>query len=105
MPYVKRDENGKVIETQSTEYPDTQEYLPQEDKEVFEFTKKKVESITGVELNYREKRKYAFPSVGDQLDAIAKTFKYLWDNGVDIGPVGEAYTKQLSNTKKKFPKD
>jgi hypothetical protein len=105
MPYTKRDEQNKIIDTSCVETNDHQEFLPQENEEVFEFNKNLAEESAGKPLNYRDKRRYAFPSVGDQLDAIAKTFKYMWDNGVDIGPVGEAFIKQLRDVKNRFPKD
>jgi len=105
MPYTKRDGQGKIIETSCVEESEGQEYLPQENEEVFEFNKNSTEQSAGKSLNYRDNRRYAFPSAGDQLDAISKTFKYMWDNGVDIGPVGEAFVKQLADTKNKFPKD
>lgn len=34
--------------------------------------------------DYKEKRKDAYPDIGDQLDAILKSFKYLSENGTDI---------------------
>jgi hypothetical protein len=105
MPYVKRDEDGKIISESPVMAEDDQEYLPKENEEVFEFTKDQIEKGIGRPLNWRDSRKHAFPSPGDQVDAIAKTFKYMWDNGVDIGPDGEVFIKQLRDVKNKFPKD
>lgn len=105
MPYTKRDGQGKIIETSCVEESEGQEYLPQENEEVFEFNKNSTEQSVGKSLNYRDNRRYAYPYVGDQLDAIVKTLKYMWDNGADIGPVGEALVNQLIATKDRFPKD
>lgn len=105
MPYVKRNKKGKIKSTSCVMEEEGQEYLPQENDEIFEFNKDITEESYGLPLNYRDNRRYAYPSAGDQLDVIAKTFKYMWDNGVDIGPDGDALINQLIGTKNKFPKE
>jgi len=105
MPYVKRDGEGNIIEALPVETAEHQEFLPQENEEVFQLNKHSAEQSAGKSLNYRDNRRYAFPSVGDQFDVIAKSLKYMWDNGVDIGPDGEALIAQLTATKNRFPKE
>jgi len=105
MPYVKRDGEGNIIDKVPVETAEHQEFLPQENEEVFQFNKSKTEQSAGKPLNYRDNRRYAFPSVGDQFDVIAKSLKYMWDNGADIGPDGEALVNQLIATKDRFPKE
>lgn len=105
MPYVKRDGEGNIIDTSPVETAEHQEFLSQESEEVFQFNKSATEASSGQSLNYRDNRRYAYPSVGDQFDTIAKTLKYLWDNGADIGPDGEALVNQLIAVKDRFPKE
>lgn len=40
--------------------------------------------------HYSLLRRAAYDSTGDQLDRLTKALKYLSDNGLDIGPDGEA---------------
>jgi len=105
MPYAKRDEEGNIIDTACAQTPECQEFLPQENEEIFQFNKSATEESSEQSLNYRDNRRYAYPSAGDQLDVITKTLKYMWDNGADIGPDGEALVNQLIATKDRFPKE
>lgn len=49
-------------------------------------------------------RKLSYPEIGDQLDAIYKTFKHLKNQGIDIGLDGDAWVKSVEDIKDKFPK-
>lgn len=43
-------------------------------------------------------------SIGDQLDAVIKTFKHLHKQGVDIGPDGLELVEHSDQIKAKFAK-
>ena len=55
-------------------------------------------------LSYDQKRKRHYPQIGDQLDRIFKTFKYLSDNGIDLGIDGNAWVAEIEAVKQEFPK-
>ncbi|MBB67930.1 MAG: hypothetical protein CMP19_10405 [Rickettsiales bacterium] len=49
-------------------------------------------------------RKKAYMPVGDQLDAIIKTFAYLQEQGVDLGEDGRELVEHSQWVKAKFAK-
>jgi len=49
-------------------------------------------------------RENCYPNKADQLDVIWKTFGYLSDNGIDIGPLGKEMLDQIRDIKEKYPK-
>jgi hypothetical protein len=57
-----------------------------------------------VATKYKRDRVKEYPSVGDQLDMLYKTVKYLSDNGTDVGEDGEALITKVIAVKTKYPK-
>lgn len=55
-------------------------------------------------LAYKDKRRSAYPPLGDQLDAIYKTFKCLHQNEIDIGTPGLDWLNAIDSIKSEFPK-
>lgn len=53
---------------------------------------------------YKKKREKEFWPTGDQLDAIAKTFKFLKAAGTNVGPDGDAWVAHVDAVKAKYPK-
>lgn len=49
-------------------------------------------------------RKKAYMPIGDQLDAIIKTFKHLKKQGIDIGEDGNELIDHTDWVKEKFAK-
>lgn len=49
-------------------------------------------------------RRSKYPEKDDQIDAIWKTFRYLSDNGVDLGPDGKEMLDTIFAIKEKYPK-
>ena len=101
--WVKRDGEGNVIERSRFETPECTEWIDSNHPDDLSFVRGVAESKYPIN-NYRDNRTIEYPSKGDQLDAIAKCLKYMWDNGVDIGPDGEALVNQLTSIKDKHPK-
>lgn len=54
--------------------------------------------------DYRVARKALYPNIGEQLDAIWKTFQHLKAEGVDIGPIADAMLQQIEAVKGRCPK-
>lgn len=71
-----------------------------------------VTSLTSQEYNdymetrlpYDLKRKTHYPTIGDQLDRIFKTFKHLDDIGIDLGLEGNMWIDEIEAVKQEFPK-
>ncbi len=53
---------------------------------------------------YRRKREREFDSIGDQVDAIIQTFRYLRKSWIDIGPAGDKLLRRSKEVKDKYPK-
>ena len=49
-------------------------------------------------------RAKSYPDVGDQLDAIYKTFLHLHTQGIDLGEDGVDWLKTIYTIKEGFPK-
>jgi hypothetical protein len=45
-----------------------------------------------------------YPKLDEQVECIYKAFKYLKDNGTDLGPDGNAYVEAIDAVKAKYPK-
>ena len=103
MPWVKRDDEGNIIEKSRLETAECTEWIEGNNPEELSFVRSTAEPDFPLN-NYRDNRIIEYPSEGDQFDAIAKALKYLRDNGVDIGPDGDSYVNQLDSIKNKFPK-
>ena len=63
-------------------------------KTTWEFTKE----------SYANLRRPEYDPVGDQLDNITKSLKFLMKSGVKIGEFGEAQVKMSQTVKDKYPK-
>jgi len=57
-----------------------------------------------VSITYKEKRKNEYPEIGDQLDAIIDTIKFIKSEGVNIGSAGKELIDQIDAVKNKHPK-
>jgi len=101
--WVKRDGGGNVIERSRLETAECNEWIDSDHPDDLSFVRDATEAEYPLN-DYRDNRIIEYPSEGDQLDAITKTLKYLRDNGVDIGPDGEAYITQIDGVKNKFSK-
>jgi hypothetical protein len=55
-------------------------------------------------IGHAQARVKEYPSVGEQLDKIVKTFDYLHQQGVDIGPDGRQLVEDCQSVKNKFKK-
>lgn len=55
-------------------------------------------------VGHRAARESAYMPVGDQLDAIIKTFAHLEAQGIDIGQDGRELVKQSKEVKATFKK-
>lgn len=55
-------------------------------------------------LYYREQRARAYPPIGDQLDALWKSFRHMAEGGTDIGSDAEAMKQAVADVKARFPK-
>ena len=55
-------------------------------------------------VGHRTARASAYMPVGDQLDAIIKTFAHLDAQGIDIGQDGRELVKQSKEVKATFKK-
>lgn len=52
-----------------------------------------------------ERRKRNYPPTGDALDAIAKGFRQLINQQIDIGPEAKAWVEECERVKGRFKKD
>lgn len=107
MPFIARDPQGKIIAVSSMQSASLNEEVDDNDKEFLDFIKTNLEifSVYGNSSDYQSRRKIEYPRVGPSLDAIMKTFKYLRDNGIDIGPDGNVWVDACLEVKNKIPKD
>ena len=56
-------------------------------------------------IKYRDDRAKAYPSIGDQLDAVLKTLNYLQMSGkVDLGKELDGIVGEWLAVKRKYPK-
>lgn len=55
-------------------------------------------------INYASARVSEYPEIGEQLDLIMKTFAYLHQQNIDIGPDGRQLVERCSSVKNKFKK-
>jgi len=56
-------------------------------------------------FTHREKRGPEYPNHKDQLDYIMKGFKYLYDQGIDVGPDIKEWLNKCLAVKEKYPKE
>lgn len=54
--------------------------------------------------DYRHHRGASYPSSNDALDAIAKGFRALMNQGLDIGPEAKAWVEACEHVKRTFAK-
>jgi hypothetical protein len=101
--WVKRDGEGNVSKKSRLETAECTEWMDSDHPDDLSFVRGIV-AATHPLTDYRDNRIIEYLSKSDQLDAITKTLKYLRDNGVDIGPDGEAYITQIDGVKNKYPK-
>lgn len=103
MPFVHRDGNGNIVRVSALQTSVTNEFISDDSKEFKDYIKSMLE-IYGADT-YVQRRKIEYPIASDALDCIMKTFKYLIEKGVDIGPDGEAWVNACESVKNKIPKD
>lgn len=53
---------------------------------------------------YKDQRRAEYPPLGDQLDAIIKTFKYLKSDSVDLGVQADWLIQKSDEVKAKYLK-
>ena len=61
------------------------------------------DAVIKLATEYKEKRVKEYPEIGDQLDAVYKTFTFLKANGADMGPDGDAYLDSINAVKNQIP--
>ncbi len=61
-------------------------------------------ALARVNKDYIRDRSRSYPVTDDQIDAIYKGFKYLKENGTDIGPDASAWVQSIEDIKTNFPK-
>lgn len=54
--------------------------------------------------NYRPHRAAAYPPSGDALDAVAKGFRALLDQGINLGPEAKAWVEACEAVKARYRK-
>jgi hypothetical protein len=52
-----------------------------------------------IQTDYRRHRAAAYPPMGDQLDAIAKGFRALMDQGLQLPPQTVAWVEEIKRVK------
>ena len=106
MPkYWRKDENGNVLE--KWDLPIGEHKLPPsaelvEDSELFEKTPIYTPPI---EVNYKQERASLYPPIGDQLDAIWKTFNSMRLAGENLPQEAGAMLGKILAVKSAVPKD
>ena len=64
----------------------------------------KIQAQISANTEYKSQRIPFYPHEEEQIDAIYKGFKYLSDNGTDIGPDCQEWVDTLTEIKTKYPK-
>lgn len=108
MPYVIRDkESNKVVNISSLATSAFVEFLNDDHPDMIEYFSIALPAFNfnNDAIDYKIRRKLEYPIASDALDCIMKTFKYLIEKGVDIGPDGEAWVNACESVKNKIPKD
>ena len=57
-----------------------------------------------INIGHEAPRKEAYMPVGDQLDAIIKTFAHLESQGIDLGDAGRELVRHATEVKQHFRK-
>lgn len=63
-----------------------------------------IQSQISANTAYKGQRIPLYPHEEEQIDAIYKGFKYLSDNGTDIGPECQAWIDTITEIKTKYPR-
>lgn len=107
MPYVVRDKEGKVSSISILKSSTFEEFLEDNSPEISEYINRILPNYKPFGIDeepYINRRKLEYPKISDQLDLIMKTFKYLKEKNVDIGPDGEILITSCQLVKDKIPK-
>lgn len=69
------------------------------------YTKQRYYTLkANISIGHSAPRKKAYMPIGDQLDAIVKTFSHLESQGIDIGDEGRELVEHSKWVKAKFTK-
>lgn len=53
--------------------------------------------------NYAERRRFEYPDMGDQLDAVYKLARHIQEQGQQLPPDVERWVAQCRAVKEKYP--
>jgi len=91
VPMTEEEEQSKMSEAEAKKWQD-------------QYEADKLAAQSTPSEKYTEFRSTEYPSLGDSMDTIIKTFKLLKANGTDIGADAEALVAKCDEVKAKYPK-